>query len=122
MEAREQAETNHGVGNRGPDYAEIAWADKHWKPHRTDNDAIAREQERFDRAQELIKAGKLEEARAFCWWPKNEDPPKEHWSRKGVHVCSCGKQSADGVYGLCGYCGGTTPQTPSLVVRRLPGS
>ena len=86
-------------------------------PHRATNDDIARGLERFDRAQELIREGRIEEARQIIWWPRNEDPPKKHPLREPIRPCSCGQNSPDGVYGLCGYCKGTTHATPSLIPR-----
>lgn len=88
-----------------------------WKPFVATNESMTLELKRFDQAQKLITDGRVDEARKIWWWPKSEDPPKQHWSRKGVHICTCGRNSPDGVYGLCAYCQGTTPQTPSLVVR-----
>lgn len=86
-------------------------------PYRMTNASIEKERVRFDAGQELIKRGKIEAARRVAWWPRNEDPPTKHWSRVPHAPCSCRRQAADGTLGLCGYCGGTTNETPSAIPR-----
>jgi hypothetical protein len=86
----------------------------HWpkfEPFRITNEEIEAERERFAKAMET-------ENRSLWWWPPNEEPPREHWSRKEIHWCRCGKQAPDGPLALCGYCGGATKETPSLIPRR----
>lgn len=92
-------------------------------PYRMTNENVEHERVRFDAAQEFIKKGRLETARRLYWWPKNEDPPDQHWTRVPKNACRCrgGAFAPEGPLGLCGYCGGVTKVTPSLIpVTQIP--
>lgn len=88
-----------------------------WVPFRIDNAEIERQRVRFDAAQEFIRRGKPETARKVFWWPEDEDPPKEHWTRIPKSACGCrrGAYAPEGIIGLCSTCGGVTRATPSLI-------